>query len=156
MRVRSVKLVEFCLPSSRAGSGPAAAVSAALPPCPPYATTLVPAVGILVRLLGDEAGRSWQCRILFVVLVFVLGVGFLLVHLFLEVGEIGPVEEGVALDRDGRAAATLSAAFVALGGLLLLVGSFVVVDFVVERGIVVVSRIEGTQSHSRWQVAARC
>lgn len=63
----------------------------------------------------------------FLVLVFSLGLDLFLVHLVLEVRQVLPVEEGVALDRCGRAevvaalSAPFAAAFVVLGKLLILV-----------------------------------
>ena len=124
--------------SSCAGSGPAAAFAVDI-------ATLVPGEGVLVRLLGGEGGRSQACQILLVA----LGVGLLLVHFPLEVGEVGLVEEGVALDRYGRATATLSAAFVALSGLIF------VVDLIVEIADDAVSRPPAKQRDHIWPLGVK-
>ena len=126
----------YAVISSRAGCTLASARS---PFGPSDVTEPVPAVSVVEGHLGDEGGRT-HLRVIFLVLVCALSLGLLLVHLVLEVGQVLPIEEGVALDRQGRAMATtaFSAPLVALDLLPILLGRLG--EFVVEGGLVHVAR----------------
>ena len=72
--------------------------SAGSPSGPSDVMAIVPGVGVVKGLLGDEGWRAHCLWDVLLVLVLVLGIGLFLVHLILEEGQVLPVEEGVALD----------------------------------------------------------